>query len=383
MKTIVHVLFVLFLLSLNAGCDRGEKTDKPAGTVKIGVVAPLTGPYEQWGKSGLLGAETALAAQPVLHNGQKPELIIEDDRNEPEVTRQKLRKLVEEDQVSAVLMFSDSRAVLNAIQDVEKYRTPVLVILSTHPGVTDNNWVTQVTFDDITQGMVAALYVIDELLIDYVAVFRQQNNPHSLSLAGEFVKRFKDAGGRVEQVSLEDDMADLGKDILQLKEKGVKLLYLPLDAVKVVEIESRTRMLGWNPRVMVGDGVLSVIQLQFQNDLTMVEGMLATEIYSNELPETEYARKVIRVFDLLRKKENQRGTVFTGLGCEGASLLLAAMDRCEGVLDRPCINRMLRSTEDFLGLAGKMRVGADGKTERPIFVNSIENQKLKFIVKIY
>ena len=133
---------------------------------------------------------------------------------------------------------------------------------------------------------------------------------------------------------------------------------------------------------MVGDGVLSVIQLQYENDLDLMDGMLATEVYANALPLTGYAEKVIQVFKGL-KKNNDRGTTFTALGCEGMSILLAAMDRCGEDLSRSCINKMLRSTEDFQGLAGKIRVRPDGRVDRPIFINAIEDQKLKFVVKIY
>ena len=138
MKNVLHLLFALCVLVF-AGCDRGDNGAKPKKIVKIGVIAPLSGPQEQWGKNGLLGVKTAIAAQPVLDSGTKPELILEDDRNEPELTRSAFKKLVEEDQVSVVLMFSDSRAVLQALKDVENYQTPVLVFFSTHPGVTENS----------------------------------------------------------------------------------------------------------------------------------------------------------------------------------------------------------------------------------------------------
>lgn len=382
MKTILHLLLIMFVLFIAAGCDRGEDPEKTPETVKIGVIAPLTGPQEQWGKNGLLGVKTAIAAHPVLRSGYIPEIILEDDSNEPAVTRQKLKKLVEKDKVSAVLMFSESQAVLNAIQDIDEYRTPVLVFLSTHPDVTKNEWVTQVPFDDITQGTVAALYVMDEMLIDDVAVFRDEENPHSIFLADEFVSTFKEAGGKIELISAEEGMKNLRSIIIDLKKKGVKLLYLPLDAESVVEIERETRDFGWNPEVMVGDGIFSAIQLQHEDDIDLLEGMLATEVYSHELPFTEYADKMIKIFKDLKKK-NDRGTVFSALGCEGTSILLAAMDRCHESRDRSCINNMLRSTENFQGFVGRVRVRPDGRTERPIFINTIENQKLRFIVKIY
>jgi len=44
---------------------------------------------------------------------------------------------------------------------------------------------------------------------------------------------------------------------------------------------------------------------------------------------------------------------------------------------------MLRNTEEFDGLLGKIAIRDNGKAERPILVNVIEDQKMKFLVKVY
>ena len=44
---------------------------------------------------------------------------------------------------------------------------------------------------------------------------------------------------------------------------------------------------------------------------------------------------------------------------------------------------MLRYTKGFEVLFGRLTIGEDGKAERPIFVNRIAGQDLKFLVKVY
>ena len=108
--------------------------------------------------------------------------------------------------------------------------------------------------------------------------------------------------------------------------------------------------------------------------------MLATDPYSTVGAVTEYGLKIKEVF---QENFDTPGTVLTGLGAEGGSILISAMNRCRGSVERSCINRMLRSTSDFTGILGKISIGRDGKVERPIFLNKIDNRQLRIVVKVY
>lgn len=374
-------LFIVFAVSLLLiGCEPEEVHLKSGKVVKIGVIAPFSGPEKEWGENGILGVKTALELKPYLLNGDKPELILEDDKNDPELTLKALHKLATEDQVSALLIFSDSAAVLAVVELAEEYKIPILALIATHPVISSGEWITQFSFDDKLQGTVAALFVIDELLIEHVGVVINEDDPHSIFLADEFSRRFKEAGGVIERATINSGTTDFTKIVRGFREKGLEFLYLPLDANHVVQIEELVSKMGWNPQVMVSDGLLGRIRLQHGEKLDIVDGMLSPEVYSNSLPASEYGKKVRSTF---KEEFNQIGTTFSGLGCEGTSVLLDAMDRCEDTSDRACINRTLRSTNGFVGLFGKLYIGSNGKTERPVFINMIKDTDLKLVIKIY
>lgn len=374
-------LFIVFAVSLLLiGCEPEEVHLKSGKVVKIGVIAPFSGPEKEWGENGILGVKTALELKPYLLNGDKPELILEDDKNDPELTLKALHKLATEDQVSALLIFSDSAAVLAVVELAEEYKIPILALIATHPEISSGEWITQFSFDDKLQGTVAALFVIDELLIEHVGVVINEDDPHSIFLADEFSRRFKEAGGVIERATINSGTTDFTKIVRGFREKGLEFLYLPLDANHVVQIEELVSKMGWNPQVMVSDGLLGRIRLQHGEKLDIVDGMLSPEVYSDSLPASEYGKKVRSTF---KEEFNQIGTTFSGLGCEGTSVLLDAMDRCEDTSDRACINRMLRSTDGFVGLFGKLYIGSNGKTERPVFINMIKDTDLKLVIKIY
>ena len=375
-RLIACILGCILLLS---GCEQEVVHTVSGNTVKIGIVGPFSGADQEWGENGILGVKTALAMRPYLSNGDKPELIIKDDKNDPSLTAEVLNQLVREE-VSAILIFSDSGAVLPVIKTIDQLQVPVLALIATHPEVTSSEWVSQFAFDDILQGTIAALFVIDELLIEHVGVVVDEEDPHSVFLGEEFSRRFKEAGGIVDQVRITNKTDDFSKIVGGFRGRGIDFLYLPLTADQVIKIEQAVTKMGWNPQIMVSDGLLSQIHLQHRDDLDIVDGMLAIDVYSTGLPRTNYGRRASALFN---KKFDEVGTTFTGLGCEGMSVLMAAIDQCEDPTDRACINRMLRSTNGFSGLFGKIFIGSSGKTERPVFVNSINNGKLEFVVKIY
>ena len=152
------LLVMIFLLPLLiAGCSEDIQLQASGKVVKIGLIAPLSGPAQGWGQSGLKGIKTALALQPYLLNGDKVELVLADDLNTPALTREALIRLVKVDKVAAVLLFSDSSAALEAVKFADDLETPILILLSTHPGLNRSEWVNQFVYDDITQGTVAAL----------------------------------------------------------------------------------------------------------------------------------------------------------------------------------------------------------------------------------
>ena len=72
------------------------------GPVKIGMLAPLTGPFAQVGKDMVNGTELYLDEIGRQIGGRKVELILEDDEGNPATALTKTRKMVEQDRVHIV-----------------------------------------------------------------------------------------------------------------------------------------------------------------------------------------------------------------------------------------------------------------------------------------
>jgi branched-chain amino acid transport system substrate-binding protein len=95
LKTLAVILLTVFLAPLVA------PTPLPAqsGPFKIGMLAPLTGPFAQTGKDMVNGTELYLDEIGRQVGGRKIELVVEDDEAQPATALNKSRKLVEQDKV--------------------------------------------------------------------------------------------------------------------------------------------------------------------------------------------------------------------------------------------------------------------------------------------
>lgn len=382
MKMKNHILYMVVLITsmLLVSCSEQTTTSASGKIVKIGVVGPFSGKDKGWGENGILGIQTALQLQPYLANGDKIELVKADDRNTPSLTFTAVQRLILQEEVTAILLFSNSSSAYAAADLAARYTTPVIVVLASHPEVVKNEWITQFTADDKVMGTVAALYVIDELLIDEVGVFKDTADPHSVFLADEFTRKYTGAGGLVHSLALSEGENDYKIIVERLQKHGLQFLYLPLDAEEIIAIEKAAWEIGWHPQIMVSDSLLSRMIVQFPTELEYVNGLLATDIFSSSLPMTDYGNRVSRIF---KSSFDVPGTTFAGLGCESASMLMTAMENCEDSTNRACVNEMMRNGTPFTGLFGNVRIKMDGRSERPVFINIIQGAEMKSIVKIY
>ena len=144
-------LFILsFLLILSVGCSdsksssngetgtNGEEATGNSGeTIKIGVLASLTGALESYGKQTRQGFELGLeyATDGTMEvAGKKIEVVFEDTETKPEVAVQKATKLLEDDGVDFLVGSSSSGDTLAVLPLAEEYEKIMIV----EPAVADS-----------------------------------------------------------------------------------------------------------------------------------------------------------------------------------------------------------------------------------------------------
>jgi len=386
-KQFISLVSFLCLL-LAGGCDREVEIQPSGKVIRLGVVGPFSGEHAGKGNNAIEGISVAMQYAPLLNNGDKLELVIEDDQNKPEQTVAAVDRLVNEKHVSAIILMSTSESALEIRSQVNKLEIPVLAMLATHPDVTrDNNYISQLCFDDVFQAGVAALFVMDELLLDTAAVFTNEESQHSSILAAEFIRKYQTVGGKVIDTILVHDDQNYKDKLEFLREKGTRLLYLPVTAKTVIEIQRAATEIGWNPVIMSSDGLAATVFNDYRDVMSLLEGIYAIDFIAQDdktidkvLKNASFWKKLDNIY---KSQNKDVATTYTALGAESLMLLSNALNRCEDPQDRSCINRMLRNTKNFQGMAGKVSILENGKASRPLVVNAIRDGRLDFIVKVY
>lgn len=141
-------LVLSFVLVLSTACSNsnddtakvpvsGDNNTEEGGTIKIGVLASLTGALESYGKQTQRGFELGIeyATDGTMEvAGKKIEIVYEDTETKPEVAVQKATKLLEEDEVDFLVGSSSSGDTLAVLPLAEEYEKIMVV----EPAVADS-----------------------------------------------------------------------------------------------------------------------------------------------------------------------------------------------------------------------------------------------------
>src|SRR6266550_3455298 len=121
-KVIVVILTVAVLIGLaGPGAAWAQK-----GSIKIGVITPMTGGAAQIGKDMTSGISMWLDDNGHTIAGRKVEVIVEDSQGQPNVALTKLQKLVESDKVHVLVGEVFAHIGYAMAPKVDEYRIPML-----------------------------------------------------------------------------------------------------------------------------------------------------------------------------------------------------------------------------------------------------------------
>ena len=264
------VIFVRIAISAAAtlallGCGKGG--DKTAATpadgveVKIGHVAPLTGPIAHLGKDNENGARLAIEEinkSGLTIDGKKVVLTLvpEDDAEDPKTATQVAQKLVDA-KVVGVVGHLNSGTSIPASKIYSDAGITQVSPSATNPDFTNQGFKTtyRLVATDAQQGPALANYVVNTLKAKTVAII-DDSTQYGKGLADEFEKTIKAAGVKVVAREASNNKATDFKAILT-KVKGKKpdvIMYGGMDATGG-PLTKQAAELGIKAKVVGGDGM--------------------------------------------------------------------------------------------------------------------------------
>jgi branched-chain amino acid transport system substrate-binding protein len=228
--------------------------------VKIGHVAPVTGPIAHLGKDNENGARMAideLNAKGVIIGGKKVkfELLAEDDASDPKQGTAAAQKLVDA-KVNGVIGHLNSGTTIPASKIYSDAGIPQISPSATNPKYTQQGFKTtfRVVANDGQLGGTLGRYASEQLKAKKVAVI-DDRTAYGQGVADEFIKGAKSKGVQiVAQQYTTDKATDFNAILTSIKAKNPDVIFFGgMDAV-AGPMMRQMKQLGINAKFMGGDG---------------------------------------------------------------------------------------------------------------------------------
>lgn len=368
---IVSLLVVFTLLAASlAGCAGGQKT------IKIAILAPITGDVATFGASTRDGAILAFEEWNAKGgvNGAKIEWVVGDSRCDPVEARNAVNKAIDQDKVKFIVGAVCSSASIPISEVANEKKVLQISPTSTNPAVTVNpdgstkKYTFRACFIDPFQGKVMAKFALEELGAKTAAVVLDQGNDYIRGLAEFFRDAFEAGGGKVvvwESFVKED--TDFSAIVAKVAEAKPDVFFIPAYYEKASLIGAQAKQAGVTAVMLGGDGWDSP-----DLDRSAVDGGYHSNHYSGDDP-----RPVVQEWKAKYKaKYGSEPDALATLAYDAANILITSMKNA-GSFD---VDKVMAAMEkiEFEGVSGKVTFDAQHNPIKSAVVLQVKDGKVTY-----
>lgn len=372
----MRVLFSSLFLALAlfaVGCQ--NKSDK----IVVGNFGSMTGSEATFGISTrdgiILAVEEWNKAGGLL--GKQIELKAYDNQGKPEEARLSVEKLINIDNVVAVLGEVASTRSLAGAPVAQQNKVPMISPSSTNPAVTQKgDYIFRVCFIDPFQGEVMAKFAFNNLKLKKAAILRDSKSDYSMGLANYFIKTFTALGGEIvgDEKYVSGDV-DFKAQLTNLKSKGPEFLYVPGYYTEVGLIARQAREQGIKAPLMGGDGWDSDKLTEIGG--AAMEGSYFSNHYTQEDPRPE-------VQNFIKNYQARFGTKPDALAASGydAARILFEAIKSTNSIEGQKIRDALAQTKNFNGVTGIITINEQRDATKSAVVLQVQGKAFKYVATV-
>lgn len=342
--------------------SNGAGTVQEGDTIKIGLIASLSGSEKPWGDESKKGAELAIDqvnAEGGI-NGKKIELLSEDTGGQPASGKTATERLIGKN-VLAVLGEVASGVTGPAAELCQASGVPLISIGSTRTDLSETgNMFFRVCYTDAFQGAMLAKFAYEDLGLKNVAILTDRQLPYSVGLSGDFRAYFEKLGGTViAEDFYEKGTTDFKAQLTNLKAKNPDGLFCSGYFTEIGPIARQRADVGLDVPMFGGDGWDSTELLNSGGD--GIKGAYYSNHYSN-------LEDRVEVKDFVTKFKEKYGAepsnAMGALGYDAALVLIDALKRASA-MDSKSIRDAIASTSGLKAVSGTITIGPDGNAQKP------------------
>jgi len=307
-------------------------------------------------------------------NGRQIQLVIEDDQGEPGKAATVVAKLINQDQVRALIGEVASSNSIAAAPNAQEAKVPMISPSSTNPKVTQiGDYIFRVCFIDPFQGEVMAKFAANSLKAKKAAILFDSNSDYSKGLVQFFKQAFTGLGGEIvtEKAYAQRDR-DFTGQLTAIRDLNPDVIYVPGYYQEVGVIAKQTKQLGIKAPLLGGDGWDSPQLWDLGGDA--LNGDYISNHYSVDDPSP-----AIQDF-VKRYKAKYNGTApdaIAALGYDAMQVLADAIKRAGGT-ECAALRQAIAETANFKGITGVISINQERNAVKPAVVLELQNKKFVY-----
>jgi branched-chain amino acid transport system substrate-binding protein len=366
------------LLLVVAGCSRdtgGGDAQEEKKTVKIGVIAPLTGNLSELG----LGIKNSvdLAVRQANEKGTVPgyEIVLaaEDDTADPATGANAANKVASDPQVGGVVGTLNSSVAQSVAPVLAKANITQISPANTNPTLTrgpkpddapQRVWPTyfRTATTDAFQGPFAADYALGDGGFKSAFVIHDKKT-YGQGLAETFSNRFEEKGGTIAGTeTVNENDRDFGAVVTQVNNSNADLVYYGGEYPAAGPLAAQLKERGFKGPLMGGDGIYASDFFKGAGD--KAEGTLATSI-GEPVDQLESAKQFVADYEAAGFKEGF--SAYGGQSYDAANIIIQgfakALPNAASVeAARPQIVEAVGATQGYAGVTGEHSFDEYGDT---------------------
>lgn len=259
-----------------------EAGSAEGGTLKLGVIGPLTGAAASYGLAVQNGAD--LAVKEINEaggiNGMKVELKAEDDENDPEKSVNAYNTLKDWGMEMLVGPTTSKPCIAVAAESANDNMFQITPSGSAVECVSNPN-VFRVCFADPDQGTASAQYIGEHKLATKVAIIYDSSTEYSSGIRESFVKEAANQGIEVvaDEAFTADSNTDFSVQLDKAKDAGAELVFLPIYYQEASVILKQASDKDFAPIFFGCDGMDGILTVE-NFDKSLAEGLMLLTPFS-------------------------------------------------------------------------------------------------------
>ncbi len=340
---LISLIFILLAAPLALAAD---------GPIKLGTVVRLSIGAEH-GTPSRRGVEMAVDEVNKAGgiNGQKVELIVEDEKDSPAAAVNAVQKLINVDKVVAIVGPMTSGDMMAAGKIANDAKVVAISPTATTPKLSGyGDYLYRGCSRIDKQAEVLTKYVADTWKPKTVGIFFS-NEPYGKGCAELFTQFFEKHGIKVVATkSFNRGARDFKAELTKIKAANPDILFIPGYTPETAPAAAQARQLGMNQKILGVYGDMDPVYIQLAGKAA--EGHVIGGEYDEgyNTPKNQAFKKNYE--ELVKKNNDPYNIMFAALHYDAASMILEGMKQNGPTSEG--IKKFLDNVKDFDGVTGKL-----------------------------